>query len=208
MALTRCFTATHRFLPHAPANPFRRAAPCRAADLTNRGRTVRQAAIRPAHRVRGRLRCGCSRPGQARAAAPRNGTHPGCSRRLLRRRTVYRGGDRHQARLAGRQLPGRTTGRLAGERRLHACPQAMRSLSPWRARRVTQTCGSCGKLAAACGAGGDRQSPVWGCLAGRPRRLPFFGLGDGRGGVDQADVAEGLREVAEQLAGAGVDFLG
>ena len=50
-------------------------------------------------------------------------------------------------------------------------------------------------------------SAVWVCLAGRPCRLPVFGLGDGQGGVDQADVAEGLGEVAEQLP-LFVDLLG
>jgi hypothetical protein len=33
-------------------------------------------------------------------------------------------------------------------------------------------------------------------------------LGDGPCGVDQADVTERLREVADHLAGAGVDLLG
>ncbi len=36
----------------------------------------------------------------------------------------------------------------------------------------------------------------------------MLGLGDGPGGVDESDVAEGLGEVAEQLTGGRVDFLG
>src|SRR4051794_29529736 len=35
-----------------------------------------------------------------------------------------------------------------------------------------------------------------------------FGFGDGPGGVDQADVAESLGEVAQQFTGRGVDLLG
>ena len=38
--------------------------------------------------------------------------------------------------------------------------------------------------------------------------MPALGFGDGPGGVDEPDVAEGLGEVAEQLTGGGVDFLG
>src|SRR5438874_7485247 len=34
------------------------------------------------------------------------------------------------------------------------------------------------------------------------------GLGDSPGGIDQSDMAERLREVAEQFAGGGVDLLG
>src|SRR6266536_1718748 len=37
---------------------------------------------------------------------------------------------------------------------------------------------------------------------------PLLGLGDGPRGVDQPDVAERLREVADHLAVAGVDLLG
>src|SRR4051794_26542704 len=33
-------------------------------------------------------------------------------------------------------------------------------------------------------------------------------FGDGPGGVDEADVAEGLGEVSEELSAAGVDLLG
>jgi hypothetical protein len=38
--------------------------------------------------------------------------------------------------------------------------------------------------------------------------LRLLGLGDGPGGVDQADVAEGLGVVADHLHAAGVDLLG
>src|SRR5207302_2317887 len=38
--------------------------------------------------------------------------------------------------------------------------------------------------------------------------LLALGLADRPGGVDEPDVAEGLREVAEQLAGLGIDLLG
>ena len=38
--------------------------------------------------------------------------------------------------------------------------------------------------------------------------MPAFGFGDGPGGVDEPDVAEGLGEVAEQFTGGRVDFLG
>src|SRR6516164_7554476 len=36
----------------------------------------------------------------------------------------------------------------------------------------------------------------------------FLGLADGPGGVDQADMAEGLREVADHLTAGHVDLLG
>src|SRR5207244_6128755 len=42
----------------------------------------------------------------------------------------------------------------------------------------------------------------------RSRRRETFRLGDCPRGVDQADVAERLREVAEHLARAWLDFLG
>jgi len=38
--------------------------------------------------------------------------------------------------------------------------------------------------------------------------VPAFGFGDGPGGVDEPDVAEGLGEVAGQLTGGRVDFFG
>lgn len=39
-------------------------------------------------------------------------------------------------------------------------------------------------------------------------RLSALGLGDCPSGVDEPDVAEGLREVAEHLACLGIDLLG
>ena len=50
----------------------------------------------------------------------------------------------------------------------------------------------------------------WTRRAGRvPRRgvLSAFGLGNGPGGVDEPDVAEGLREVAQELPAHGIDLL-
>ncbi len=38
--------------------------------------------------------------------------------------------------------------------------------------------------------------------------LSGLGLGDGPGGVDQSDVAEGLGEVAQELPAGGIDLLG
>ena len=38
--------------------------------------------------------------------------------------------------------------------------------------------------------------------------MPALGFGDGPGGVDEPDVAQDLGEVAEQVTGGRVDFLG
>jgi hypothetical protein len=57
-------------------------------------------------------------------------------------------------------------------------------------------------------------SPPATCSApsGRSARLGtasvLLGLGNGPGGVDEADVAERLREVPDHLAAAGIDLLG
>src|SRR5450759_1199624 len=79
----------------------------------------------------------------------------------------------------------------------------LRLWSWWTSARRTgsfspATAGSPSRLAEVPGSG---RSPGSG-------RLAALGLGDCPGGVHEPNVAEGLREVAEQLARLGIDFLG
>ena len=96
-------------------------------------------------------------------------------------------------------------GRGSRPRRAGGCSFVASSTGSSSTRRGTPAV-----TTAACRSPATRNSPADEVFANRQKSgdRPYLGPGDGPRGVDQADVAERLREVAEQVTGVRVDLLG